>query len=144
VKVRQKVEIVYKWKYLFLGVDVIHGSVQWSWIDRVDAEQVRGVLENGEWGAVVWDRAGSHRSRRVGELKIKRLFLPPWSPELNPAERVIEEIRRGIEGEVYRQLEAKQEAAERVVRKLAGDPAAVRRLTGWHWIQEAFEQLPHE
>ena len=31
--------------------------------------------------------------------------LPPYSPELNPAERVFEEVRRWIEGKVYQRME---------------------------------------
>ena len=36
----------------------------------------------------------------------------PYSPELNPAGRVFEEVRRHIEGEVYPSLEAKRSAIE--------------------------------
>jgi hypothetical protein len=36
--------------------------------------------------------------------------LPPYSPELNPAERGFQEVRRAIEGKVYATLEDKMTA----------------------------------
>ncbi len=60
---------------------------------------------------VVWDRVPSHRAEEVlGELlATKRVFLPSYSPELNPAERGSSRRcvrRRRVEGKVYEDLEA--------------------------------------
>jgi transposase len=38
------------------------------------------------------------------ELPTKWVFLPSYSPELNPAERIFEEVRRRVEGRVYDSL----------------------------------------
>ena len=65
--------------------------------------------------------------------------LPPYSPELNPAERVIEEVRRWIEGRVYSSIEDKVEAVEEFLSRLESDPHQVRALTGWDWIEEAIQ-----
>jgi transposase len=42
--------------------------------------------------------------------------LPPCSPELNPAERVFQEVRRAIEGKVYTTLEDKMKAVAEFLR----------------------------
>ncbi len=77
----------------------------WLWLERFRQEQLKPVL--AEWGldAVVWDGAGAHRGKRLEELPTERIFLPPYSPELNPAEHVLEEIRRRVEGRVYDSLD---------------------------------------
>jgi transposase len=49
-----------------------------------------------------WRVGGAHECRRAAA------GAPPYSPELNPAERVFEEVRRWTEGKVYGSLEAKQ------------------------------------
>lgn len=54
------------------------------------------------------------------------MHLPPYSPELNPVERVFQELRRQIEGQMYGRMELKVEAAERVLRALAADPGPRR------------------
>ncbi len=92
---------------------------------------------------VVWDGAPSHRGKLMGQLGFKRIFLPAYSPELNPAERVFEEVRRHIEGEVYPSLEAKRLAIDHLLRQLKADKIRLRWLAGWDWLQQALAQLPN-
>jgi hypothetical protein len=73
---------------------------------------------------------------------MKLAGLPPASPELNPAERVFEELRRAVEGRVYGTIENKMAAVERELVKLAADPERVRSLAGWSWIRSALAALP--
>jgi transposase len=68
--------------------------------------------------------------------------LPPASPELNPAERVFEELRRAVEGKVYPTLDEKVAAVDAELRRIEADPPCVRRLTGWDWINAAIQDLP--
>ncbi len=69
------------------------------------------------------------------------MALPPYSPELNPAERLFEEVRRRVEGEVYATLADKVDAVEAFLRELDADPARVRRLCGWDWLTAALGGL---
>jgi hypothetical protein len=70
------------------------------------------------------------------------VFLPPYSPELDPVEHIFEGPRAEIEGVVYPSLPAKQLAVEHHPRQLAADREWVKRLVNWHWIQTAFDCLP--
>ncbi len=91
---------------------------------------------------VVWDGASSHRGKLMGQVGFARIFLPSYSPELNPAERVFEEVRRHVEGKVYPSLKAKQSAIDHLLRQLRSDKNRLRRLIGWDWIQRTMVQLP--
>jgi hypothetical protein len=62
-----------------------------------------------------------------------------WPPELNPVERVFDELSRAVEGQVYASLDGKVDA-ERA--KLAADPDRVRSLTSWNWIIRSIDSLP--
>ena len=62
----------------------------------------------------------------MGQLGFGRISLA-YSPELNPAERVFEEVRRHIEGEVYPSLEAKRSAIEHLLRQLKVDKPLLKR-----------------
>ncbi|HZA21833.1 MAG TPA: YhjD/YihY/BrkB family envelope integrity protein [Dehalococcoidia bacterium] len=55
--------------------------------------------------------------------------LPPYSPELNPAERVFEEVRREIEGKVYANLDEKIKVVQEFLTDLESDPERVRSLS---------------
>ena len=146
VKVRQPIQIAYKWRYLFLVVDVRAGTLHWCWLDSMVADEVLaavGGLQRAEVvAALVWDGAPSHRDADVQGLGLPLIGLPAYSPELNPAERVFEELRRAVEGKVYATLEEKVAAVESALTKLEVDPARVRSLTGWDWIEEAVQHLP--
>ena len=90
---------------------------------------------------VVWDHAASHKAKVVGEVGLRRIYQPPYSPELNPAERVFEAVRRWVEERRYRRIEAKQAAVEAVLRRLEAE-GKVSSLVGWPYIHQAFNVLP--
>ena len=66
---------------------------------------------------------------------------PPYSPELNPVERLFQEIRRRVEGRVYPDLAAKKRVVEAVLEDFAAHPEQIRRLMYWSWISETFRTL---
>lgn len=146
VKIRQRLQLVYEWRYLFLVVDGRKGTLHWSWIDSMKAEMVgaavNGLKQQTEVGALVWDGASSHRGELVRDVGMPLIGLPPYSPELNPAERVFEEVRRWIEGIVYRSIDDKVKSVEDFLSEFESDPNRVRSLAGWQWIDDAVEHLP--
>jgi transposase len=103
---------------------------------------VGGLRKHTEVATLVWDGASGHRGEWVRELGMPLIGLPPYSPELNPAERVFEEVRREIEGKVYSTLEDKTRAAAEFLTKLESNPERVRSLTWWDWIKTAVQELP--
>ena len=53
---------------------------------QADSAGAQGV--EGDRG-VVWDHAAFHKAKVVGEVGLRRIYQPPYSPERNPAERGI-------------------------------------------------------
>ena len=142
VKIVQPIQLEYRWRYLLVAVTPLTGAIRWAWIDRMRQEALLPVLQAWEPACLVWDGAPSHRGKQVAALPIQRIPLPAYSPELNPAERLFEEIRARTEGVVYASLDAKQEVAEAYLRELARDPERVKQLCGWRWIRDALSDLP--
>lgn len=147
VKLRQEVELKYEWAYLNLAVNGLAGSLHWEWTPNMKQEAIAMVvkgLKGKGVKAIVWDGAPSHRAQKVEEVGITLIRLPPYSPELNPAERVFEELRRQVEGYVYGSIEKKKEAIERELQRLAADPERVRSIACWDWIKEAVAKTQKE
>jgi len=142
VKVVQQVQLLYEWSYLVLAVSPLTGEIKWEWIERMRQEYIRPVLEGWALEAVVWDKAPSHRAKSLAELGTTRVFLPSYSPELNPAERVFEEVRSRVEGKVYESLHDKCREAESYLKELAADPERVKGLCSWGWLRASLESLP--
>jgi hypothetical protein len=144
VKVRQRLQIAYDWRYLFLVVDSQAGRLFWCWLPAVTAADIRSAIRGLQpfgLAALVWDRAATHRDQGVWALGLPLVKQPPASPELNPAERVFEELRRVVEGKVYATIEEKVEAVAAELARIEADPERVRQLTGWDWITTAVQQL---
>jgi hypothetical protein len=86
----------YEWVYLYAAVDPVTGDAPALLLRHVDTDHMNaflGVLSASlgpdEHAVLIMDNAGWHRS---GGLKmpanVTPLFLPPYSPELNPVERL--------------------------------------------------------
>lgn len=135
VKIVQTVQREYKYEYLLLAVLPAIGQLLWGWIPRMKQEHLKPMLEQWALEINVWDGAGVHRGALISSLQGSRIIQPPYSPELNPAERVFEEVRRAIEGKTYSSLDQKRLAAEHFLTQLAADPARVKQLCFWPWIQ---------
>jgi DDE superfamily endonuclease len=122
------------------------GKLHWCWLDSMAGEQmvsaIGGLQKHTDVATVVWDGAPGHRDEWVRELGMPLIGLPPYSPELNPAERVFEEVRRDIEGKVYATLDEKMKAVHNFLTDLESDPERVRSLTWWEWIETAAQGLP--
>lgn len=142
VKPVQRVQVGYRWRWLLLGVDPLVGSLRWAWLERFRQGPLRDALAGWGAAAVVWDGAGPHRGKELRALPMARVGLPPYAPELNPAERVFAEVRRRVEGAVHADLGAKQAEAEAFLAELAADPERVRRLCGRGWVAAAHDALP--
>lgn len=142
VKVVQRLQLRYQWLYLLLAVDPRTGAVRWRWLDRCRADRIRQTLVDWSPQAVVWDGHGAHTAKLLADLPLARVRLPPYSPELNPVERVFEEIRRRSEGRTYETLAEKQAIVDAYLTELAADPDRVKQLCGWAWLVDSLNSLP--
>jgi DDE superfamily endonuclease len=143
-KVRQRVQMKREWRYLALAVEPGRGTLTWAWIANMKGPQIAAAAahwRDAGLDAVVWDGASGHRAPAVQQVGLTLVPQPPYAPELNPAERVFEALRRECEGEVYATLDDKIAVVERALQDLAADPERVKRLTGWTWIRTACERL---
>ena len=138
----QRVQLRYVWSYLLLAVDPLRGRLRWTWILRMNAAHLLPVLTQWKLPVVVWDGAPAHKAQAMNALETVRIRQPAYSPEVNPAERIFEEVRRHTESKRYDSLEAKQQAAESYLKTLQATPERVKRLCGWDWILHALHTLP--
>ena len=84
---------------------------------------------------VILDGAGWHRSQGLAvPCNITLLELPPYSPELNPVERVWHYLRSHcLANSVFRSLADIMDACETAWNRFAADPALIRSLCAVAW-----------
>jgi hypothetical protein len=144
VKVRQRLQISYEWRCLFLAVDSQAGQLFWCWLPALTAIDVRNAIRGLQpfgLAALFWDRAATHHDQGSRDLGLPLVEQPSASPELNPAEQVVEELRRAVEGKVDAAIDDEVVAVEAELERLDADPDRVRRLTGWGWTTATIQHL---
>jgi len=85
---------------------------------------------------MVLDGAGWHKSKclRLAE-NMRLLFLPPYSPELNPQEHLWDELReKHFHNRVFDSLGALEDHLVSALHNLENVPDRVKSITGWNWI----------
>ena len=58
------------------------------------------------------------------------IYQPPYSPELNPVERIFEWLRNEIEDKLYPNIEAKKAVVEVALKELSSNVEQVSQLVG--------------
>lgn len=136
-------------RYLFSVVAPLSGkSFHLSGIDGFDGAAAHVFLRElkkqhtDKMVIVVWDNAPCHRPKVHREIPgLIVLFLPPYSPELNPAERFFEELRKATANQIFKTIEKQEAAIEKKLNELADDTEAMKRLLGYEWILEQCSEV---
>jgi transposase len=134
----------YENRYLFSAVSPLSGnSFHLSGIDGFDTGATHTFLlelkkqHKDKTVIVVWDNAPCHRPKIHREIPgVIILFLPPYSPELNPAERFFEELRKATANQIFKTIEEQEMAIETELNVLANNIEAMKQLTGYEWIRK--------
>lgn len=131
-------------RYLFSAVAPLSGkSFHLDSIDEFDTEATSVFLTElkKQYADVmvilVWDNAPCHRPKIHREIPgLIILFLPPYSPELNPAERFFEELRKATADRIFTTIEEQETAIEEKLKTLTNDISAMKQLLGYEWIKK--------
>lgn len=132
----------YRWVWVYVAVEPARGTchvlllphVNGNWL-QLYLQSLREVTGEDEL-AVVMDNAPSHKNRAVEwPVGITPLYLPPYSPELNPAEQVFRMLRQWLANRIFATEEELQAALIAALHTFWDDPQVVIRLTHYPWWQ---------
>ena len=134
-------------RYLFSAVSPLSGeSFHLTSIDGFDSDAAHVFLRELKKQyadipvVLVWDNAPCHRIKIHREIPgMIVLFLPPYSPELNPAERFFGEVRKSTANRLFSTIEEQEEVIGNFVKTLSEDTEKMKRLLGYDWIQKQME-----
>lgn len=135
----------FQWRYVVAAGEVQQGELAWTWLERARRVGIEGFLKDlkeshpEQFQVVFWDGAGWHKGVKVPEGMVV-VTLPPASPELNPAELIVREIRGVTANGWWEEIEAKVRVVEGELRKLAPEKERVRKMLGYAWILAQIEE----
>lgn len=138
----------YQWLWLYAAVEPTTGECLALFLPHTDGDcfeaflgQLRATFPETAIGLVI-DNSGAHKSSKVHWPEgVHRIALPPYSPELNPAERWFEVLRKELADRIFENLEELQQALTEALRPFWDEPDILKRLTGYPWWRQAVALL---
>jgi hypothetical protein len=140
---RATVQHRYQWCYLYAFVHPQSGQTWWLLLPTVSIAAFTLSLSEfaqavgagaGKQILLVLDGAGSHVSPQVQmPTGVHLHFLPPYSPELQPAERLWPLTNEALVNQHFHNLDELQEAQVQRCLRLQATPGVIRRHTLFHW-----------
>jgi transposase len=134
--------LIREFKYVYASISPWDGALDYMSCDKMNTENMTKFLSqvslkySEEFIVMVLDGASSHRSKSlVVPVNLSLLFLPPYSPELNPAEQLWRILRGDyFANRVFDSLDAAIKQAESGLVNMANNKTAMISLTNWPWI----------
>ena len=139
-------EWVYLWVYLWAAVEPATGASVAMITPMVDTGLMQqflaglsGTLAPDEHAVLVLDQAGWHVAKALAvPANVTLLFLPPYSPELNPAERLWAWLRsHHLANRVYADYQELLSATDRAWLTL--DANTIKSVCNCPWIERALQ-----
>ena len=133
----------YEWLYLYAFVRPASGGVEWWLANSVNADIFQAVLDSFAKAAgagpdktvvLVLDNAGWHRAKKLRIPEgVHLCFLPPYSPELQPAERLWPLTDEAVANKAFENLDDLTDTLDHRCAALSNQPSIVAANTCFHW-----------
>ena len=145
VKPVQPTAPLYQYYWLYAAVEPISGESYWWELPRLDSACFEVFLQymsrhyHDSLNIIVLDNAPAHTATTLTVPdNILLLSLPPYSPELNPVERLWQDLKGRIDvfdQQVRTSLDALREHVAQIICQYT--PESIRSLTGYDFIVNA-------
>jgi len=134
--------IIREFRYEYAAVSPWSGDLDYMTLEKMNTENMGLFLKQvseahkQDFIIMVLDGAPSHKGKELEVPEnIALVFLPSYSPELNPAEQLWNVLRRDyFANRVFDSLNAATHQAENVLACMASNSEALKSLTNWSWI----------
>jgi hypothetical protein len=91
---------------------------------------------------IIMDNGSFHKALLLDwHDHVMPIYLPAYSPELNPIERLWEHTKKDLKWENYSSLDKLKEQVDRIIKSLTNEE--VLSLCGWDYILEAILSAGH-
>ncbi len=134
--------LVRKFSYAFAAVcphDGVMDSLVLPWVNAQTMSLFLSTVSErhaNEFIVMVMDQAGWHIASALQvPTNMRLVLLPPYSPEINPAEHIWRTLREDCVGNtVFANLQVADKALSAGLRSLESSPERMQSITGFNWI----------
>lgn len=133
----------YQWGYVYGAIDCVSGGTEIFYTDGVSQEATADFYRQLQATApqathvIIADQAGFHLPDGHALLPagVRVLPLPPYSPELNPVEKLWDVLQDHLANQLFATLEKVEEAMTQFFTPYWDDAKLGLRLIGEGWLQ---------
>ncbi|MDR1228570.1 MAG: IS630 family transposase [Azoarcus sp.] len=140
-----KAMLIHQYTYAYGAVSPLDGRLDSLILPHVNTECMQVFLDEvaerhpNENLIMIMDGAGWHKSLQLSlPDNLRTLFLPPYSPELNPQEHLWDELReKHFHNIAFNSLSALEDTLVSGLFSLENNPQLVHSISAWDWIINA-------
>jgi transposase len=141
--------LIREFRYEYAAVSPWDGGLDYMTSEKMNTDNMSRFLDQvskahgQDFMVMVLDGASSHKCKDlIVPENITLVFLPPYSPELNPSELIWNELRRNyFVNKVFDSLNAATLQAENGLSRMSSDKKTVKNLTNWPWISDILKAV---
>jgi len=137
-----QIQQVYENYYIYGATEVSCGENFFPEFPCMNTDCFQGFLDgfsevfSDSMNIMLIDNAGIHKAERlIIPENIRLIFLPPYSPELNPAGRFWQYIKKDIKGEIFSDLAEMKDYVADILKECS--KKTIASLTGFSYILDA-------
>ena len=136
----------FDWDYVYGAISVLDGEPVFCHLPTVSCEAswefLRQIMQTqpGAHHVVLWDGAGFHQPPPRDDpawadlARVHTLKLPPYCPELNPTEKIWDQLKDVVCNRVFDTIESLRDALLPRLRAFWSDPLGLSSLVGSNWL----------
>ena len=127
---------IYQWGYVYGAFELVTGRAEFLYMPSVSLESSHIFLEQlvatepEAIHVILWDQAGFHQKSE----QIRLLPFPAYCPELNPVEKLWDQVKREVSNAVWETLDSIEEAITKILKPFWELVELVWSLLGDNWL----------
>jgi transposase len=142
----------YQWGYVFGALQVDAGGAEFWYCPTANLEASQSFLhqlaarEPEATHVVLWDGAGFHPADGAPQVpaNVRLIALPPYSPELNPVEKLWDQLKDRLCNRPFASLRALEVVMSDFLRAFWQDARRVVSLIGGGWLLTQSQRFLHQ
>ena len=139
IRPKGSIKIGYQWGYLYAAVNPKEGLLQAWFMPDMQQNTFEYFLSDFSKytkaeSLLIFDGAPAHRSKLNLPENISLMLLPAYSPELNPVERLFQELRKALSNQIFESLEQVEGVLTNALKPYFTKPDKLKQLTLYSWM----------
>lgn len=140
IRPKGSLKIGYEWGYVYAAVNPKEGLLQAWFMPDMQQNTFQYFLDDFSKKEkadclLIIDGAPCHRSKLKLPQHMNIRLLPAYAPELNPVERLFQELRKALSNQIFNSIKDVEDLLVMALQPYFQDQQKLRQLTLYPWMR---------